>query len=285
MKKSIQNTILIALVSVSSCQFLEKTTTEKTIARVGEVYLYETDFKKAFPKGISKIDSISFANKYIQNWATQQILKKHATVNLEERTQRGFDKLTEEYKLDLYTNAYLDAIVSKKIDTIISQKELDTLYKYSRENFKLNESLLKFRYISIANDNNDIENFSERLKRFDSIDKIVLDSLSIQFHSFMFNDSIWVKKSQLLQKLPILNKPSHLKLLKKSNFLHLKDSLRVYLVRVNDLLERNTQAPQQYVAPTLNQIILNKRKLKLIKQLKIELRNDAEQNNEFEIYN
>jgi len=255
------------------------------MARVGEVYLYESDFIEALPKGVTKEDSISFANQYIQNWATQQILKKQATLNLAESTQQKFDKLTAEYKLDLYSNAYLDALISKKIDTIVSQNEKDTLYKYTKENFKLNEPLLKFRYISISNENSNIEDFSERLKRFDSIDKIVLDSLSIQFHSFMLNDSIWVKRSQLLQKLPILNNPEYLKLLKKPNFLQLKDSLRVYLVRVIDLLARNTQAPQQYVTPTLNQIILNKRKLKLIQQLKIELRKDAEQNNEFEIYN
>ncbi len=250
-----------------------------------DVYLYEDDFLKALPKDISKEDSLSFANQYIQNWATQQLLKEKATLNLTETAQQNFDKLAEDYKLDLYTNAYLDALISRKIDTVIAQKELDTLYEHTKGNFKLNEALLKFRYISVAENNGSITEFTKRLKRFDSIDKIVLDSLSIQFHSFILNDSIWVKKSELLQKLPVLNTPKNLKLLKKSNFLQLKDSLRVYLVFVNNLLERNTQVPKQYITPTLQQIILNKRKLKLIKQLKIELRKNAEQNKEFEIYN
>jgi hypothetical protein len=56
-------------------------------------------------------------------------------------------------------------------------------------------------------------------------------------------------------------------------------------VQINDLLKRHDQAPQDYVEKTLEQIILNKRKLKLIKQLEIDVRKDAIQNKEFQIYN
>ena len=249
------------------------------------MYLYESDFLKNLPKELSKEDSVIFANQYIQNWGTKQILKQHADLNLENQQQQDFDKLAEEYKLDLYVNTYLEALIENKLDTLVSVKELDELFHKSKDNFKLNETLLKFRYISLVKSNADIKDFSERLKRFDSIDEVVLDSLSIQFHSFMLNDSTWIKKSQLLRELPILNNGTNAQLLKKSNFLQLEDSLTVYLVRVKDVLERNEQSPKQYVAPTLKQIILNKRKLKLLKQLKIELRKDAEQNEEFEIYN
>jgi hypothetical protein len=55
-------------------------------------------------------------------------------------------------------------------------------------------------------------------------------------------------------------------------------------VHINNVLKRHDQAPKNFVASTLTQIILNKRKLKLIKQLEIDIRKDAIQNNEFEIY-
>lgn len=268
-----------------SCVFLDNEKEEKVIARVNNVYLYESDFLQNLPNELSKEDSIVFANQYIQNWGTKQILKQRADLNLENQQQEDFDKLAEEYKLDLYVNTYLEALIEQKLDTLVTSKELDELYQKVKDNFKLNEALLKFRYISVPKSNADINDFSERLKRFDSIDELVLDSLSIQFHSFMLNDTTWIKKSKLLQELPILNKAANSQLLKKSNFLHLEDSLRVYLVRVKDVLERNEQSPKQYIAPTVEQIILNKRKLKLLKQLKIDLRKDAEQNEEFEIYN
>ena len=277
--------IVIAFMTLNSCQLFKSEEEKETIARVNDDYLYKSDFINDYPGNLSKEDSILFSNQYIDNWATKQLLKQRAVLNLDSEKLSEFDQLAEDYKLDLYTNAYLNALIVKKLDTVISATEFDTLFSYSKQNFKLNEELLKFRYLTIDKNHNDIKNIEKRFKRFDSIDKMVLDSLSIQFHSFMLNDSIWVKKSQLLQKLPISANGMDSQLLKKSNFIQFEDSIRLYLVRINDLLKRNEQAPQEYMEQTLKQIILNKRKLKLIKQLEIDVRKDAIQNQEFEIYN
>ncbi len=275
--------LLISLLVVS-CDFFAPKEQKKTIARVNDVYLYESDFKEDFPKNISKDDSVLFFNQYVNNWATKQLLKHRAELNFEADKLAAFDQLAEDYKLDLYTNAYLNALIAKKIDTIITQSEFDTLYKYSKQNFKLNEELLKYRYITLSKEYKNLKDVKQKFIRFDSIDKIALDSLSIQFHSFMLNDTVWGKKTQLLNQLPALDANENSQLLKKSNFIQFEDSIRVYLVQINDLLNRNEQAPIEYMEQTLTQIILNKRKLKLIKQLEIEVRKDAIQNNEFEIY-
>jgi hypothetical protein len=74
-------------------------------------------------------------------------------------------------------------------------------------------------------------------------------------------------------------------LLKKTNFLQLRDSLGLYLVAVKSTLERNENAPLEYVRPTINQIIKNKRKLALIQKLEKEIKDDAIKNKQFEIYN
>ena len=287
MKRIYIHTIFIAitLVTVTSCELFKSQEEKEVIARVNDDYLYKSDFVKDYPQNLSIQDSVLFTNQYIDNWATKQLLKQRAVLNLDGDKLSDFDQLAENYKLDLYANAYLNALIVKKLDTIIPKSEFDTLFRYSKQNFKLNEELLKFRYLTIDKNHNDIQNIEKRFKRFDSIDKIVLDSLSIQFHSFMLNDSVWVKKSQLLQKLPITVNKMNSQLLKKSNFIQFEDSIRLYLVRINDLLKRNEQAPQEYMEQTLKQIILNKRKLKLIKQLEIDVRKDALQNKEFEIYN
>ena len=275
----------LLLLLVCSCDFFEKKEEEKSIARVNDVHLYESDFIKHLPENLSEKDSTLFANRYINNWATKQLLKQHAILNLDDSKLETFEQLAQDYKLELYSNAYLDALITKQLNTVISKSEFDTLYKYSKQNFKLNEELIKYRYISLKKDYKDLKSIQKKFKRFDNDDKVVLDSLSIQFNSFMLNDSMWIKKSLLLKTLPIINTPKNIQLLKKSNFLQFEDSIRVYLVRVNDLLKRNEQAPQEYVEQTLEQIILNKRKLKLIKQLEIDVRKDAIQNKEFEIYN
>jgi hypothetical protein len=269
----------------NSCELFNKQEDKEPIARVNDAYLYKADLIEGSPDNLSKEDSTLFVNQYIDNWATKQLLKQRAVVNLDQEKLSVFDQLAEDYRLDLYTNAYLNALIVKQLDTLISSSEFEAEFSQSKQSFKLNEELLKFRYITIDKNHNDLKSIEKRFKRFDSIDKTVLDSLSIQFHSFMLNDSIWVKKSQFLHKLPLAVNEIDIQVLKKTNFIQFEDSIRLYLVQINDLLKRNEQAPQEYMEQTLRQIILNKRKLKLIKQLEIDVRKDAIQNKEFEIYN
>ena len=73
-------------------------------------------------------------------------------------------------------------------------------------------------------------------------------------------------------------------LLKKTNFLQLKDSLNLYLMQVNDVRLQNDYAPLDYVKPSIRQIVINKRKLELIKQLENDITKDAIENNKFQIY-
>ena len=64
----------------------------------------------------------------------------------------------------------------------------------------------------------------------------------------------------------------------------LKDSLGLYLIQINEFLEQGNPAPIEYVSPTLKQIVINNRKLKLIKKLKSDIVDDAIKNKKFEIY-
>lgn len=277
--------IIITFVCVLSCDFFKKTEDRTPIARVNETYLYEEDIKDLVAEGTSVEDSTLLVNNYITRWATQLLLVEGAERNLPENTQNNFNKLVSQYKKDLFTKAYLDALVKKNIDTTVSQSEADTVYSKNKETFKLNEELVKFRYINIPQNAINLDDIEKRFKRFDTNDKRYLDSISVQFKSYSLNDSVWVKTSQVIEKVPVLNAENKKELLKKSNFLQLKDSLHLYLMQINDVLLQNDYAPLEYVKPTINQIIINKRKLELIKQLEKDITKDAIKNNQFEIFN
>lgn len=277
--------IILTFVCVLSCDFFKKTEDRTPIARVNETYLYEEDIKDLVAEGTSVEDSTLLVNNYITRWATQLLLVEGAERNLPETTQNNFNKLVSQYKKDLFTKAYLDALVKKNIDTTVNQSEADTVYSKNKETFKLNEELVKFRYINIPQNAINLDDIEKRFKRFDANDKRYLDSISVQFKSYSLNDSVWVKTSQVIEKVPVLNAENKKELLKKSNFLQLKDSLHLYLMQINDVLLQNDYAPLEYVKPTINQIIINKRKLELIKQLEKDITKDAIKNNQFEIFN
>ena len=270
---------------ILSCDFYKKTDTRIPIARVNENYLYQEDISNLVPEGTSVEDSTLIVNGFINRWATQLLLIKGAELNLPEKKQEDFNKLVDQYKKDLFTKAYLEALVNKNIDTTVSFSEIKEVYESNKETFKLNDELVKFRYITLPQNAINKDDIEKRFKRFDLNDKKYLDSISIQFKAYNLNDTTWIKVSQLTEKIALVNSDNKKELLKKSNFVQLKDSIDLYLMQINDVLLLNEYAPLEYVKPTINQIVINKRKLELIKQLEKDITKDAIKNNQFEIYN
>jgi hypothetical protein len=255
------------------------------VARVNGTYLYYDDITDLVSENTSKEDSILLVQNYINRWATQQLFVDGAMLNLSEFQQASFDKLVNQYKNDLYTKAYIEALVKRSIDTTVTDEESKTYYQANEEVFKLNEDLIKFRYVHVDDNMIDFNKIEQKFKRFNKSDKKELDSISVQFKSYSLNDSIWIKVSQVINKISIITPENKNELLKKSNFVQLKDSLGVYLMQINDVLLRGDTAPLEYVKPTIDQIVINQRKLELIKQLEKDITQDAIKNKQFEIYN
>jgi hypothetical protein len=276
--------ILLLTSLVVSCDFFKETDDRIPVARVDGVYLYQEDIEGLVAQGTTTNDSLQIINSFMNRWATQQLLLDGAERNLSEGKQTDFNKLVDQYKKDLYTKAYLEALVKKSIDTSVSTAQAQAVYEANQETFKLNEELVKFRYITILKNAINEDDIKKRFKRFDSEDKRFLDSISVQFKSYSLNDSIWIKASQITEKIKVLNSENKKELLKKSNFVQLKDSLDLYLMQIEDVLFQNDLAPLEYVKPTVKQIVINKRKLELIKQLEKDITKDAIKNKQFEVY-
>ncbi|MEC8724526.1 MAG: peptidyl-prolyl cis-trans isomerase [Bacteroidota bacterium] len=276
--------MIILILIVSSCDWTIKSTHQDAIARVNSTFLTKDKIDVGLFDGLSVQDSLIQIQNIINDWATQQLLQDGALVNLEAQKQKEFETLVKDYKRDLLTSAYLEAMTKQNLDTIISNHELELAYKQNKELFKLKEDLIKLRYINHNLNMSNSNEIKRRFKRYNAEDRAILDTISLQFNSFFLNDSVWINSNQVISKIGPLQKGFNKVLLKKQNFIQLKDSLGLYLMQVKDVLEIGQQAPLAYVTPTLKQIIINKRKLKLVNQLKSEIVNDALRNKKFEIY-
>tara|TARA_R110002020_G_scaffold160234_2_gene344585 strand:+ start:3816 stop:4673 length:858 start_codon:yes stop_codon:yes gene_type:complete len=266
-----------------SCEYFVPETQENKVARVNNTFLYEEDIQKLIGEDTSAEDSTLIVNNYINRWATQQLLIDQAKINLTADKLEQYNKLVQEYQNDLLTEAYKNVIVSKQLDSTITEQEYREYYEANKENFKLKDLLVKLRYVQLPINYDGLASVKEKLNRYNEKDRKSLNSQDYQFISSNFNDSVWVKKEVLLHTLPII-RGNNEHVLKKSNFSQLQDSLGVYLVKIEDVLNPNDTAPLSYVKPTLKQIILNKRKLELIKKLETDITKDAIETNNFEIY-
>ncbi len=270
---------------VTACDYFEQTDDRKVVVRVNDSYLYEEDINALINENTTPEDSAIIVSNYITRWATQQLLIDRAELNLPESKQKEFNDLVDNYRNELYTNAYTDAVVSRNLDTSLNRSELEYYYEANKDNFILNEDLVKLRYINLAKNSNNLEEIKKKFIRFNEKDRQELIDIALQFKNYSLNDSVWVKTKSVYNKIGPLSVEDRSRLLKKSNFMELQDSLNVYLVYVNDVLTRNEQAPLEYASATIREILLNKRKQALVKELEKEITKDAIKNNEFEIFN
>ncbi|MCV6628385.1 MAG: peptidyl-prolyl cis-trans isomerase [Flavobacteriaceae bacterium] len=283
LKKHLKLLLLVFL--ITSCKWLHSEETyEDAIAKAGNAYLFVEEIPEYLHKNVSKEDSIIAVKSYIDKWAATQLLLEKALINLPEEEQRDFDKLVTSYKADLYTRAYKQALMRNALDTIVKVEDMEAFYAQNKENFKLNEKLVKFRYIALPLENASVNQITSKLKRYNEEDAKYLDSIDVQFKSHSLSTDRWISAQQILQKIPIVAQNNPEKILKKSQFVSLKDSIGVYLIRVEDVLQRNETAPLEYVVGTIRQILLNKKKLEYIKKLEKDILTEAVEKNDFEIY-
>src|SRR5690554_6972844 len=96
---------------------------------------------------MSSQDSAVVVTNFINLWATEQLLVSGAKRNLTESKQEAFNKLAMEYKNDLYSKAYLEALVAKNIDTVVSIEEMEAYYNdKDRKSTRLNSSHVRISY-------------------------------------------------------------------------------------------------------------------------------------------
>lgn len=276
--------LVVVFFIMQSCNYFTiKNDTREPIARVNNTYLYKEDLKNIFNSNIASQDSILVANNYINNWVKRQLLFAKAQINLENKNTH-FEYLVKKYREDLFINSYKEAVVNQYLKTEITNNDINEFYRENNQNFKLNEELLKLKYIKIGKD---VLNKKELIKLFKSTKEEDLDSLNtkeLSLKSHHLNDSIWVKYSELIAKIPIFKTVDKKHILKKGNFIQKEDSLSIYLVTIKDVLKRNEIAPKSYITPTIRQMILHQRKLLLLRNIEETLIDDARKKQQFEIY-
>ena len=277
--------VAIGLITcLTACNFFKSNTKTKAIARVNSDYLYKEDIANLVPPGVSKEDSIVIVRNLIDRWAAQKLLINVAEVNLNAQKKAEFDTLIQQYKIDLYTKAYLEEVVKRTTDTIVTVTELKDYYKENNENFKTNGVLVRLRYINIKKDNPKYEVIKSKFFDFRKSDKKFWDTYTLQLNSFALNDSIWVEMSQVYAKLPFINPDNKDEFISPGKTIQKTDAGNNYLVKISNVIDKNKIAPFEYLKPTLREVILNKRKLELIKNFEKEITDDAIKDKKYEVY-
>ena len=272
---------LIILLLICSCD-LPTNEESNAIARVGEDFLFISDLENQI--GPNRSDSIQITTRTVNEWAEEMLYLKKAEINLSSLEKKGLEELVSTYRNDLYVKTYKDKAIQSQLDSIVEKEEIESYFEQNKFSFKTNKELMRGRYVRVRNENYNLQSIRKSIRRFNEDDKVFLDSIALQFTTYSLNDSIWVQASQFFNRLPSISERRYKNFLKNDTFFELQDSLEVYLVVIEEVVLRNDLAPLDYVAPTLKQILINKRKLELMRQLDREIIKEGLRQNIFEVY-
>lgn len=272
---------LITLLLICSCD-LPTNEESNAVARVGEDFLFISDLENQI--GPNGSDSIQITSRTINEWAEELLYLKKAEINLSFSEKKGLEELVSTYRNDLYVKTYKDKAIQSQLDSIVEKEEIEYYFDQNKFNFKTNKDLMRGRYVRVRNENYNLRSIRKSIRRYNEDDKVFLDSIALQFTTYSLNDSIWVQASQFFNRLPSIPERRYKNFLKNDTFFELQDSLEVYLVVIEEVVLRNDLAPLDYVAPTLKQILINKRKLELMRQLDREIIEEGLRQNIYEVY-
>jgi hypothetical protein len=175
-------------------------------------------------------------------------------------------------------------MIRQKMDTAITNTELEKYYSENENSFNLTSNIVKALFIKLPEETPNLWKFKSLARSDRQKDFQELESLCYQFAEKFddFNED-WITLDRLTLELKedITNQENFLK---RTTFYETRDSSSVYLIVINDYRLRGTLAPFEYVREDIKRIIWNNRRIDFIRELENGIYNESVKENSFKIY-
>jgi hypothetical protein len=275
--------ILVLLILITGCSTFFKKKTEHAVARVYSDYLYESDLKSVIPKGTPSKDSIGVARSYIDAWIHQRLVIHQAEKNLTS-DQMDFTQQLDNYKNSLIIYTYENELIRQKLDTLVTDEDIENYYSANQQNFLLKDNIVQLQYVKLPLKSAYVKQFRKLLGSDNATDKTRLSQQCEHYASdYFLDDQNWLPFNDLLKQIPIKTYNQE-EFLKNHRELEYQDSAFIYLVRFKDFKIKESISPLSFEKEHIRNIILNKRKIDLIKKMREDIFEQAQKKNDFEIY-
>ncbi len=284
MNKNILLSVVILLAVLSSCnELFNRKTTNKVIAVAAGNELLYSQLVMATPRGMNEIDSISFVQNYIEKWVKNNLLLEKAELNLDNHTLNEIELMIDNYKTSLMVFQYQQMLVQQKLDTIITEENIEDYYADNAGNFKLDSSVVKAVFVKLPKALHNSYNVRQWIRSNREEDLISLEDYCYQHARNFDMGENWISFSDLLRFIPRKVNDQEA-FLKYNRFFESQDSLYRYYVGIIDYKLSYDTTPIDFVKPQIRNIILNRRKMKFINDLENNIYRDAVNQKRFTIY-
>lgn len=285
--------LLCLLIILGSCDYInlkqyssDEEEEEKTpIARVKNSILYLEDLKGIVSKETSSADSANIMNRYVNSWVKKQLLINEASEKINFDVA-SIDRKVLDYKYALMVHEYKKYYVDQKLDTSISESEIQKYYEENKSNFELKQNIIRGHFIKIAKNAPKIKRLKSLVTSTKESDMNELKSYCFRYaETYFLEDSVWINFDEVIRNTPFVSVTNKVQFLKTNNYVEEEDDKYLYILKIKEYKISDQISPLEFVRNDINQIILNKRKVAIANQLEEDVFEKAQQANKYEIYN
>ena len=255
----------------------------EVVAKVGKHKLYQSELQSYIPAGVSPEDSAALATRYVNAWAEDLLLLDMAQEQLSKADKDVKGEL-EEYRRTLLKYRYQQLYILQRLDTLITDEEIESYYNANTERFRLDRPVIKARYMIIPKDSRSLSSLKKKMSSDDEMEVIEADSLG-RYAALKYVDAsdTWMDAITLAQDLGT-EWQSLLKSINK-HFAEVPDEAgNLHIAYIVEMVQDGKPAPQEYVTDRIRDLILSNRKHKLESDLERDLLEDALRTQKFVIY-
>lgn len=278
--------IATTLLGIFSCDYFrqKEIVEEEPLARVGETFLYGNDIKGLVPSNISPEDSSKLAEKYVNDWVKKQLMIKKAQEEIS-LDQADIERKILDYRYALIVHEFEKLYINSHLNTLVEQEEIEQYYQDKSDNFLLKQNIVKCLFIQIPKSAPDINLIRRNVRSYPNTNKEDITEYCYQYalRSFL-DDSLWVNFDEVIQSTPWQDMTDKIEFLRRTSFNETSNDDYIYFLRVLDFKISDEISPLAYIRDDIENIIINKRKLALKKELEKAIYDEAKSEKIFEVF-
>lgn len=275
---------LAVMLVLSSCEWAQdKMHRGHIVARVGLDVLYSTEIEGVIPPGITGEDSLAMARQYIDSWALRRLLTRKAERDLS-KSGKDVSRQVEEFKNNLLGYRYEKYYIDSRLDTAVTPEELKEYYDNHDQLFKVTQSLVKARVITVLTKSPYFDAIKKSYKVTDESAIAELEELcNASAERYTDFEGAWIPVT-VLAKEAAMDVSQCEKMIASKASAELKDEGITRFVFVLERISPGNVSPLEYNTEHIREIIISKRKQELLSGLERDLLNDAKSDKTLRIY-
>ena len=273
-RNALHAVLLVSVMSVIVGCKQEEDPLDPVVARAYDHVMTRSELRNKLPAGYNPKDSARLADQIITNWIRDRVILQLADKNLSEE-QKDFSAELTDYRNSLLTYAYERAMVRQNLDTAVTEAEVENYYQTNGRNFKLESIIVRLRFVKLSQNAPDIEKLKKWFRSDNEDDYEKIEEYCRKYaDNYFLDEGTWLYLDDFLKEvpLPVIDWDSFLD---HTTYYEYSSGTHLYLVRFYGFRLRGDTPPLTLVERRIKELILNKRKVDFIKEMREKAVNEA----------